>query len=332
MKKILLLVIIFTASVGSTTLNAQNLFPLLGGQRVGTAAATFLKIDLGAQATAMGGAAVAMASDASVLYWNPAAAAQLKRPSLSLTHITWPADIQYEFLGYVHHLPRGGSLGLSMGMLHMADMAVTDEYHPTGTGEFFRYHDSFAALTYALKMTNRFSFGVSVKYVREDMAEIVMDGWMMDLGTFYWTGYKSLRFAVSLLNFGNDLEASGTYWQPNADGSLSREKYASFAPPTTFRVGVAMEAIERENITLTTSFQINHPVDNAENAAFGLDCALMKHLHLRAGYRVNYDEEAFTFGAGVQTQILNRDFVLDYAFKDFENLSSTHQFSLGFHF
>ena len=87
-----------------TSVPAQNLFPLLGGQRVGTAAATFLKIDVGAEATAMSGAFVAMASDATTLYWNPAAAAQVPNNSFTLSHIEWPVDIQYEFMGYIHHI------------------------------------------------------------------------------------------------------------------------------------------------------------------------------------------------------------------------------------
>jgi len=311
---------------------SQNLFPLLGGQRAGTAAATFLKIDVGAHATAMSGAAVAMATDATTLYWNPAGAAQLNGNFLTISHIEWPVDIQYEFLGYVHHLPKIGTIGVSCGMLHTEDMEITTEYHPTGTGEYFRYNDTFAAFTFSMKMTNRFSFGTSVKYVEENLAGIKMGGWMIDLGTFYWTGYKSLRFAVSLVNFGPDLKPQGTYWKKNKEGGYDEKKYEAFSPPTTFRVGSAMEVYTTDRHCLTTSFQINHPVDNAENAVLGLDFEFLKRLHLRGGYRINFDDEKFTFGAGFLLPISNSKLVLDYAFKDFVHLSSTHQFTLGFQF
>lgn len=315
-----------------SALNAQSLFPLLGGQRIGTAAATFLKIDVGARAAAMSGASVAMADDASSLYWNPAASAQLKDNSFYLSHIEWPVEIEYEYIGYVHHFPGFGTVGFSGGYLHMEDMEVTDEYHPTGTGEFFSYHDAFAALTYSLKMTTRFSFGTSVKYVEEDLAGIKMNGWLLDFGTYYWTGYKSLRFAVGLLNFGTDLKPSGTFMKKNKDGSYSETDYEAFSPPTTFRVGSAMEVIDSGKYTLTTSIQINHPVDNAENAVLGFEFGYLKKLFLRAGYRINYDEEKFTFGAGLKVPFAGTNLTIDYAFKEFKTLGNTNQFALGYHF
>ncbi|MBN1348985.1 PorV/PorQ family protein [candidate division KSB1 bacterium] len=333
MKKSAIIVIVMACfHIMAIDLYSQNLFPLLGGQRAGTAAATFLKIDVGAQATAMSGAAVALANDATALYWNPGAAAQLNGNFLTLSHIEYPVDIKYEYIGYVHHLPRIGTVGVSCGMLHMEDMEITTEYHPTGTGEYFRYNDAFAALTFSMKMTNRFSFGASVKYVGEYLAGIEMGGWMIDLGTFYWTGYKSLRFAVSLVNFGQDLKPTGSYLQKTKEGAFTEKKYEAFSPPTTFRVGSAMDVYSTDRVCLTSSFQINHPVDNAENAVVGLDFQFLKHAHLRAGYRINYDDETFTFGTGFLLPFGERKFALDYAFKDFANLSSTHQFTLGFQF
>ena len=155
---------------------------------------------------------------------------------------------------------------------------------------------------------------------------------MIDLGTFYWTGFKSLRFAVSLVNFGPDLKPDGTYQKKTKEGGLAETKYEAFSPPTTFRVGSAMDVYSSEKYIITTSFQINHPVDNAENAVIGLDFGLLKHLHVRSGYRINYDEEKFTFGAGFLTNIGQSKIEIDYAHKDFNNLTSTHQFTLGFQF
>ena len=93
-----------------------------------------------------------------------------------------------------------------------------------------------------------------------------------------------------------------------------------------------MEVVDTEDYALTTSFQINHPVDNAENAVIGLDFSYLKNLHLRAGYRINYDEERFTLGAGVFVPINFLEFTLDYAYKSFTNLGATHQFTFDFQF
>ena len=58
------------------------LFVLTNGQevtKVGTTAAKFLSIPVGARAVGMGGAFVAVADDASSLYWNPAGIARLSQ-------------------------------------------------------------------------------------------------------------------------------------------------------------------------------------------------------------------------------------------------------------
>ena len=51
-------------------------------------------------------------------------------------------------------------------------------------------------------MTDRFSFGVSFKHVAEDLDNYNMNAVLLDVGTFYWTGFKSLRFCSSLSHFG----------------------------------------------------------------------------------------------------------------------------------
>ncbi|MCB0283896.1 MAG: PorV/PorQ family protein [Calditrichaeota bacterium] len=330
MKKTFLLLTVYFIFTGS--LLAQNLFPLLGGQRVGTSVATFLKIDIGAEATAMAGSYIAIANDATTLYWNPAGADQVDGNSFTISHIEWPVDIQYDYAGFIYHFGDLGSFGISLGMLHMPDMEVTTEYHPTGTGAYFRYYDSFAALTYSKKLTDQFSFGTSIKFVEEGLDDLKMRGVMVDLGTFYWTGFRDLRFAVSLSNFGPDMKPDGSYYADNTEGTQIKKEYESFSPPTIFRVGAAMGIFNTDEYDITTSFQINHPVDNAENAVAGLDFGYMKHLHLRAGYRINYDEENFTFGAGFLIPVKPVSINLGYAYKSFLNLGATHQFTLDFKF
>jgi hypothetical protein len=331
MKKISAL-ILFIFILNGENVYTQSLFPFLGGQRAGTSAATFLKIEVGAKATSMGGAYVALANDASAMYWNPAGVAQVPQNELMATHIEWPADIQYEYFGYVHHLPKFGSIGLSCSFLHMDDMAVTTEYQPHGTGEYFGYSDLMIGLTYSLRMTDRFSFGITTKYVREDIAELEMQGYMIDLGTYYWTGFKSLRFAVSLVNFGPELKPAGSYTQRTKEGKNIEKNYEAFSPPTIFRIGSAMNLWENNNHKIIGSVQMSHPVDNAENFVFGMAYSFLKMIEIRSGYKINYDEEKFTFGAGLEIPLVSTHLKVDYSYADFGRLTSTHQFSLGFNF
>ena len=58
----------------------------------------------------------------------------------------------------------------------------------------------FLALTYGTKMTSRFSFGITLKHVSEKFKGNNMEALLLD-GTFYHTGYKTLRFCASLSHF-----------------------------------------------------------------------------------------------------------------------------------
>ena len=72
-----------------TTLLAQSV------SRVGTTAAPFLKIGVGARALAMGEASVTQASDVTALYWNPAGLGVMKRNQFILNHYEYIADLSF---------------------------------------------------------------------------------------------------------------------------------------------------------------------------------------------------------------------------------------------
>jgi len=181
-----------------------------------------------------------------------------------------------------------------------------------------------------MKMTDRFSFGVTLKHVQEDLAGLTMAGQMIDLGTFYWTGYKSLRFCVALTNFGPQVRPGGSYTKPTIDGGEGTFSYAQYSPPTIFRIGSAMNFIDTKTNRFTGSIQLNHPVDNAENVVFGGEYTFMDILALRTGYKLNSDEGGLSFGAGLKIPMIGiRNFHFDYAYTDFGRLTSVHRFAVG---
>lgn len=319
MKKILLLLLL------PLSLNYAQLFPTLGGQRAGISTAQFLKIGVGGRATAMGDAFVAVANDASALFWNPAGVSQISNDQVMFSHNEWVVDIKHEFLGAVYHLSSMDVVGVSFTALHMDEMPVTTEFQPYGTGEYFKFGDIAIGLTYSRKMTEQFSFGGTIRYMEETLDKLKMRGIMIDLGTYYWTGLGSTRFAVAITNFGNELSPDG---KVVLFGKREKSDWQSFSPPTMFRIGFAFEPYETEEHRVTTSIQLNHPNDNSENVSLGAEYCWQKMLNLRAGYKINVDEQDFTFGAGVTLPVAIADVTVDYAYAKFERLGSTHRFSL----
>jgi hypothetical protein len=302
-----------------------QLFPVLGGQRAGISTAQFLKIGVGGRASALGESFVAISDDASALYWNPAGLAQFKTDEVIFSHNIWLVDINHDFLGAVYHLDSDNTFGISLTSLSMEKMPVTTEFAPFGNGEYFGFSDIALSVSYARKMTEQFSFGGTVKYIEETLDKLKMRGVMLDIGTYYRTGLGSTRFAVTVSNFGAELAPDG---EIVLIGKRKNSEWQSFAPPTIFRIGFAFEPYQDEDHSVTTSIQLNHPNDNSENVSLGVEYSWERMLFLRGGYKINVDEQNYSFGAGVNVPIIIAQFTLDYAFANFERLGSAHRFSI----
>jgi hypothetical protein len=322
MKNILLLTLLLTSF--QIEINAQ-LFPILGGQRVGISTAQFLKIGVGGRASAMGESFVAIANDASALYWNPAGLVQFNDNQLLFSHNLWVVDINHDFVGAVYHLDDANAFGLSFTSLSMQDMPVTTEYQPFGTGDYFSFSDIALAVTYSRKMTDQFSFGASVRYIEETLDKLKMRGVMIDLGTYYWTGLGTTRFAVAVSNFGNQLAPDGDVV---LIGKRSNSQWQSFSPPTVFRIGFAFEPYQDEINKVTASIQLNHPNDNSENVGTGLEYNWKNMFYLRGGYKFNVAEQNYSFGAGVNLPVSIANVTVDYAYSNFVRLGTAHRFSI----
>ena len=302
-----------------------QLFPVLGEQRAGISTAQFLKIGVGGRATAMGDAFIAIANDVSALYWNPAGLTQFSENQVMFAHNQWVVDINHDFIGGVYHLDDENTFGVSLTSLSMDEMKVTTEYAPFGTGEYFGFSDLAIALSYSKKMTDQFSFGGTVRYVEESLDKLKMLGIMIDLGTYYWTGLGSTRFAVTVTNFGNDLAPDG---EVVLVGNRTNSEWQSFSPPTMFRIGFALEPYENDEHRVTTSIQLNHPNDNSENVSLGVEYVWNKMFFARGGYKINVDEQDFSFGAGVNIPVSIANVSVDYAYANFTRLGSAHRFSI----
>jgi hypothetical protein len=303
----------------------SQLIPNLGGQRTGTSSLQFLKIGQGARGTGMGETFVAVADDFSALYYNPAGLVSNNDNGIFLSHTEWFVDTRLEYLGGVYHFGQN-AFGFSVTSLRTEDMKVTDEFHPYGTGDYFRFSDLAIGLTYARRMTEQFSFGATVKYVEETLGLLKTKTILGDLATFYRTGLGTTRFAVMISNFGGQNSPTG---EVNLIGGRTVNSFQSFPPPTVFKIGFAFEPILNSTNRLTTSVQLNSPNDNKENLNFGAEYSYKEFLFFRGGYKLNVDAESFSFGAGLKFSLSFAKSSFDYSIAKFGELGFAHRISMN---
>lgn len=336
MRKIL---VILVAVLLATTASAQL-------SKVGSAGAQFLKIDVGSRYQAMGGAGVSTAGDVYSMYWNPAGLVNIESSQLSFTNVNWVLDISLNYVAYARYFEDVGVFGASVTVLSMDDQQIydydSDMGDNPGTGNYFSASSYSAGITFARRLTTRFSFGATIKYVTEKIHLENASGWAFDLGTQLETGFKNLRIGMSITNMGADMKFEGPdldvrYTQQSGDGTESSTpaslKTTPYDLPLLFRMGAAYDFDISNLTTMTVVAELHHPNDHEQQGAFGTELGYNERYFLRGGYKVNQDEAALSLGAGVMADVTGGSrLLIDYAWQDLGRLQSSHRFTVGFMF
>jgi hypothetical protein len=320
---------VLVCAVGS--LPAQN-------PNLGTSGAQFLQIPVGARPAAMGGAYTAQANDAAALFWNPAGIVHVPANEVLFGHTEWWASIRLNHAAYVHTMEDVGSFGVALTSLTMDKMEVTTELKPEGTGTYFDAQDLMIGASFARRLTEDFSVGLTVKYVSQRIWNESAGGFAFDVGTQYRIGFGDLTIAMSMTNFGTDLRYDGLdlnrKYDENtqqANNRLTPAKLAAedYPLPLHFQVGLAMTVLTTDEFAVVAATDVTHPNDNDERVNVGAEVRFMDYLFLRGGYRFGYDTESTTLGAGVSVPLGDTRLQFDYAYAVYDLLPNINRFSLG---
>jgi hypothetical protein len=324
-------VLVLTLALFTTDAYSQrSIIPSLGSSRSGTSGYQFLKINVDARSSAMGGSNVADAIDGASLYLNPAMAVQLDNNQLYLGHTRYFADIDLNFASYIHKIGNI-ALGGSLMYLDSGEMNETNEFNPFGTGRTFRTVHLAAGLTFSQELTTLFSYGVTMKYLDERIEELQAQTVVVDVGFFYRVGTTGLRFAIGLNNFGLDATPEGETIRQTLEGQVIETEFEAVSPPTTFIIGAAYDAYKSDNINVLVTGQVTNPSDNAERFSLGSELTYLNQFYLRTGYEFGVDEASLpSFGVGFKLPIAGYSAGLDYGFSTRDRLGSLHRISLKF--
>lgn len=308
----------------------------------GSVGAQFLKIGVGARYNGMGEASVASVDDIYALYWNPAGLTNIQSSQLAITHINYLTDINLNYIAYAHRAEDIGVFGAAVTILSMGDQEITTIEEPDGTGVYYSASSWAFQIGYARDLTANFSFGGSFKVIGEKIHRESSHGFAFDFGTMLYTGFRSLRLGMNISNMGAEMKFDGPDLNvpftpdpsnPNQDPFSSRMQTDAYDLPLTFRIGLAYDLEIGSNSTVVLSGEVKHPNDNIQKGSLGAEFNWQDRYFLRAGYKLNYEEEGLSLGAGFISRLTeSTDLSLDYAWVDFGRLASVHRFSASINF
>lgn len=311
--------------------------------KVGTTASTFLKLGVSSRPLSMGGAFTAVADDVSALYWNPAGIAGNNNVQALFDHTEWFLDIDYEFIGGIIGLGRYGTVGATISFLHMNEMEITTTHQPDGTGEYFNAGSYAATLSYGKKITDRFSLGITTKYINEYIYNSSAGGFALDIGTKYATRIDGLILGMSISNFGTKMQMGGRdlIIQTDLDPTLESDPEHvnayldtdKFDLPLLFRFGIAYSfSAFNPGLNITVAADANHPNDNTESLNIGTEISFKNVVFVRGGIPHMFQrdaEETFTLGAGVKINLGSVKIVVDYAYHEFGRLGVPQKITIS---
>jgi len=297
-----------------------------GQAKVGTAGAQFLELGVSARAIGMGEAFLSICDDASAVYYNPAGLTQLMEREALFTHVSYPAEINYDFVALALPSPRfGGVWGVGFCMLNVGDMPYREYGVALNPTQTFTAKDYAISFSYARSLTDRFNVGVTLKIIDELYDTERSTGWAVDVGTLYDTGYKGFKIGMMISNFGPDLKFIDE----------------SYPLPMNFKFGGVFDILRRENHSAVFAAEGSHPNDNLEKFNAGVEYWFKDLFSLRLGKYFEYDvhEGAELFevggisaGGGVRFNVSEAKLSFDYGYHDMGYLENMHRLSVGIAF
>jgi hypothetical protein len=314
----------------------------------------FLTVGVSARQAALADAFTAAEGNEVSMFYNPAGMARLDGiADVSVGRVSWIADIKYQYAA-VAFSPWSGDLGVfglsfqyaDYGEIQQTILATNKQgYLDIGT---LKPNALAVGLGYARALTDKFSIGGNVKYVRQDLGTGIsavtyatdvtgttsgildsgkvetknaLDVVAFDFGILYRTGFKSLTLGMAVRNFSREV----------------KYQKESFQLPLTFRIGVSMNVFDltgfaRESQALNITVDAEHPRDFPEQVKIGAEYVFMNMVSARVGYIGPADEHSISYGLGFQLAMAGTQLGLDYAYTPFGIFNNVQRFSLRFGF
>lgn len=300
---------------------------ILGFEKTGTTSFQFLKVMTTARAYAMAGAYTTVANKSDAVFWNPAGLTTVETFSASAGYTDWFMDVAHYSFSAAYSYNNVGTFAVfgmfsDIGSIEETTVSglgfVNGKYVPGLTGRTFSPSSMVFGISYARDLNDRFTFGINLKYAREDLVYQSAGVLIFDGGLTYKTGFKSIVIGAALNNFGPEVKF------------VDR----GYPLPQTLSLGISSKIIGGDDPLLTDiganslilAYDMLQPRDYGQQHVIGMEYSFEEMFFLRSGYKFNGDQEGLSFGAGIEF----KGYSVDYAYSDFgEYLDTVHRISIG---
>jgi hypothetical protein len=180
---------------------------------------------------------------------------------------------------------------------------------------YFNANYVFGSLSTGFKVYENLSFGVTTKYIYEDLFSDDADGWAFDFGLNYSDIIDGLDVGLSYRNI----------------GTLTELRTESTVLPADFRLGLGY-GLSLNSISSELNFVLGvqkYTETDDTHVHVGGEYFYNQIIAVRLGYMTGYESKGLTTGLGLYWQGLN----FDYAFTPYSyGLGSAHTISLMYSF
>ncbi len=307
-----------------------------GDTKIAKYAGEFMTLGVGGRALGMGSTAVALCSDVTSGYWNPAGLSGVTYPEIMFMHDEgFGGLINYDY-GAVA-IPYGPTATFALSVLRLGVDGIPDTRNALIDVNGNNIFDDAARLdysrityfasadwafygSYAQKSSDELSYGVNIKIIRRSLAEASATGIGFDVGAQYKAMENLMVGAVV-----QDVTTTLVAWSTGMNELISPTLRIGGAYTLSVLGGKVIPAVESdvrfENRKTASTAHIG-PVSFDLRA--GLEYSYRNIVAFRVGYT---DIKQLTLGAGLRLPKLD----IDYSFAKFDNsdqLGNTHRISL----
>lgn len=269
-------------------------------------AGAFLDFAASARSLGMGRAHVAVADDASAVYWNPAGLSHLDRKDIVTMYSVLYENTGFGSFNYAQPTVDFGTFGI--GLVNLRSDSYDKRNNVGDKQGTFGTSETGFLLSHGVAVGESFAFGTTLKYIKEQVDSYSDSGYGADFGGL-WKWRPNLHLGIAMHNV----------LAPELKLRNVSDKY-----PRDIRAGVKYQ-MSRKLMLVT---DVNRTENRSSKISAGGEWSYSPSMALRLGI----NESEVTAGLGIKIGSLGIDYAFGFqdAVGGVKDLGASHRF--GFHY